>query len=216
MAAFAQPVPQPLEQTASGQAYQASLRLSGIDADVAYFDPTAPPPEFETSETPGELENPNLDLYDNQNLMMAVAIALLIGVGVLAVRHGSGARFSLRHGPANPGREGGGAAQGPARNAEQSADLSAIMNNPDRKTALIELAQLLIGRALSANGLLLQRSWTARDALARLPESQPALGELRDLVLTGERVHFRDQPVSDPEFREFAARASSLMAMLSP
>ena len=79
--------------------------------------------------------------------------------------------------------------------------LQEIIANPDRRAALMALAQYALARVVTSNGLRLQRSWTVRDALRRLPSEQSYLSQLRALVLAAERVHFGGRDVTEDEFK---------------
>ena len=207
-----------MEITQSGRDYLSSIRFRRIDSDVVYFDPTAGPPKFDAREAPPKPPEPDKpwELRDVDGPTSVITLAILAAIVLVFWRYGGSAGLVLRRD-----------ASGAARTARRAAgtldetqlahpDLTAILRNPDRQAALISLAQLLVVRAVEANGLLLQRSWTVRDVIRRLPREKPYVSELRDLVLIGERVHFRDQSVSEAEFEGFSARAKPVLEMLRP
>ena len=91
------------------------------------------------------------------------------------------------------------------------ADLTAILQTSDRQRALVMLAQTALVRTVAANGVLLQPSWTMRDALRHIPAEQTHLEALRSLVATGERVLFGNREVSEVEFQAHVAGIRPLM-----
>lgn len=205
-----------MEVTQSGRDYLASTRLRRIDSDVVYFDPTAGPPEFDAREEPPKPPEPDKpwEIGDIDGPATIITLAIMAAILLVVWRYGGSAGLVLR-------RDAGSAARAARRGGDglddtqlAHPDLAAILRNPDRQAALISMAQLLVARAVEANGLLLQRSWTVRDVIRRLPREKPYVAELRDLVLIGERVHFRDQAVSEAEFEGYSARAKPVLEML--
>ena len=77
------------------------------------------------------------------------------------------------------------------------------------------LAQYALARVVTANGLRLQKSWTVRDALRRLPADQSYLAQLRALVLAAEGVHFGGRDVTDDEFTAHLNATRPLLAEAS-
>ena len=63
------------------------------------------------------------------------------------------------------------------------------------------LSHHLIAKVITAQGVLLQRSWTARDAMRRIPRDFDHREALQNLVLDSERVQFGGRDVSEDEFR---------------
>lgn len=209
-------VEEPLEITESGQAYLDKIRYRGVQSEVGYFDPTRPVPPLETRErVRAKPENTEEWSLENVNTASGlIAFAFLIAIAVLFFRFGGASRLALGSGPKAAERAARGEEGDSLFGDGQSRDLRAILKNSERRTALIELVQLLISKSVTANGLLLQRSWTARDVLRRLPKGLEYMPELRELVMIGERVHFRDQPVSEDDFKSFVTRAKPLLKAL--
>ena len=202
--------------TASGEAYLKALRLRGIDADVAYFDPTRPPPAFETNAKP-ERERDPVDIGQRQVSFTAnvIAIAVLLAVIFVFMRYGGQFSVSLR------GQEDATRGAGTARTTggELSAlpsDLDAIARITDRRLALVTLAQSALLRAITQQGLFLQKSWTARDALRRLPREMAHRDTLSDLVAAGERVLFGGRDVPEDDFQTYLDRIRPLFMQVAP
>lgn len=190
---------QPLEIGDSGRAYMQALGFRGIETDVGYFDPTAPPPPLDTRAKPRP-PTPDEDNPAQMSLPIAlVAGVILAGLALLALRYGGGISIALQAEPADP-RRAAGTKFVSGKTAVHLDSLSAILAMRDRRRAIVELARFALDRTIEANGVLLQASWTARDALRHLPATQPHLPSLRDLVLAGERVQFGGRDVSEEGF----------------
>lgn len=188
----------------SGTAYLRSIRIRGIDSDVAYFDPASPPPPMETRQTPKAPSNPEEWSFGGGlgGLPLLISAAVLAAIAYVFFRFGGGVSISFGREGDNASRRGdrGGAGRrGPV--AASPGSLKAILRVRDRRAALIQLAQTALTTAVTANGLLLQRSWTARDVLRHLPENQSHIGALRNLVHASERVHFGGRDISEAEFQ---------------
>lgn len=210
-------VSQPLTIGPSGEAYLKSLGYRGIETDVAYFDPTAALPELETGQEPVVPPDPVTPTTSAlpetiRILVIILAAVLLIGIAFLVLQVGGGVTLTLQGDADNPARarrqraargfDGGGA----------PADLQAILATPDRRRALVMLVQAALARTVAANGILLQPSWTLRDALRHIPKTQAHLDALRHLVLAGERVLFGNRDVSEDEFQAHVALMRPLMS----
>ncbi|MEL6267678.1 MAG: DUF4129 domain-containing protein, partial [Pseudomonadota bacterium] len=66
--------------------------------------------------------------------------------------------------------------------------------------------------AATRNGLRLARSWTARDALARIPAGWPGRAALADLARGAELAHFGGRAVDEATFQHHLASARALFA----
>ena len=84
-------------------------------------------------------------------------------------------------------------------------DLSAILAIRDRRIAIVALAQSALAKAARSQGLIMQRSWTAREGLRKVAKSEPNISALRALVHAAERVHFGHHAISDQEFDALAS-----------
>ncbi len=204
---------EPLEVTPSGQAYIESLRFRGIEADVAYYDPTRPAPELETTAEPDRRINREGPDREEINLIeFLIAIGVIVGVGTILYLFGGQMGLSIGSAISNPERDGDGRSMpATAFGADLPQRLQDILAIKDRRAALMALAQYALARVVTANGLRLQRSWTVRDALRRLPGSQSHLAQLRVLVLAAERVHFGGRDVSEDEFNAHVSATRPLL-----
>ncbi|MEO1346385.1 MAG: DUF4129 domain-containing protein [Pseudomonadota bacterium] len=192
------------EMTPSAEAYLEALRFRGIDAEVAYFDPSRPPPDLYTKETPdpnGFDVDVNLDRDQGTLIINAVSLAVLLGIAYLFLRFGGRFSVSLRA-DRDAGREVAAVKREGSALGTVPDNLDAIARIEDRRLALVTMAQSALIRALRENGLLLQRSWTARDAMRRLPQDMSHRHALRDLVSAGERVLFGGRDVSEADFQD--------------
>jgi len=215
----AQDVSQPLPIEEPNAEYSKAIRFQGVQADVQYFDPNATAPDFITNEQP-KTEREERAVRSNGGSGFSVpgiliTAAVLLGVLFLFIRFGGAGSLVLRSDVSNPKRAQGKGRAGTENAPVDMASFDGIVANPDRQQALISMAQLLIYKAVSANDLLLQRSWTVRDVLRRIPRNSKYLPELSSLVLKGELVHFGERDVSEEEFADFAARAKPLLRELS-
>lgn len=207
------------EVTASGQAYLDAIARQGIDSDVAYFDPTAAAPELTTQERLQTVESPDRDAWFGPNAAWPyglVAAAILIGLIMLSIRFGGNFGIMLQPSADNPHaarRRQTASPMGLA--AFQNRNLADITSMADRRAALILLTQNALRKAVTANGLLLQASWTDRDALRRLPTDQNHLKALRELVLASERVQFGGRDVTEPEFAHHVTQITPLFRELA-
>ena len=203
----------------SGQAYLDAVRRSSIDPNVAYYDPTAPVPPLETAAQP-EVRRASDEEETAEWSMADLPFALLAALIVAAVfyaflRFGGGFLVAL-----NPQSDNPVADIRNRRQAEKAAtdaapqSLRDILRIADRRAALVMLARNALREAVTANGLLLQQSWTSRDALRRLPATQTHLPALRDLVRASEGVQFGDRDVTEPEFALHVEQISPLFRKL--
>lgn len=205
------------EMRASGEAYANAIQFRGIDADVVYYDPAGAAPEFETRVTP---QSPREDRDEGQrsvsvetlrSIVVVIAALVILGVTYLFVVHGGRLSLAFSRSP-----EGGGPDRTVAPSASDeateqgSATLHAILSMTDRREALVALCRSLLARAVAAQGILFQRSWTDREALRRIPGNYAHKDALRALVLASEKVHFGGRGVTEDEFRMHLAKLEPL------
>ena len=201
----------------SGQAYLQAIRLRGIDTDVAYFDPSSPPPPMETGQEPEPpAERADRDIEGTVGSIDVTALvfsaAVLLAIAYVFARFGGRISVSLGRDAENMVRERRGNARGTGPLAAAvPSDLASILSLQDRREALVQLAQSALASAVSANGVLLQRSWTAREALRHLPAEQNHMSALYRLVHASERVHFGGRDVSEEEFQAHIADIKPLL-----
>ena len=205
-------VPEPYEIEDAGNEYLEAIRWRGIDADVTYFDPSAPPPSLDTNQQPDRppQTREGSDLAGRWTTGL-IAAAILAAIAFLVLRFGGGIAVSLKPDAENPG------VIRPKKQVETPAwaqklgTLDDILHLKDSKQALILLVQKALATTVAAHGVLMQRSWTAREALRHIPDTQHHLDELRKLVMASERVQFGDREINEDEFREHVARCRMLL-----
>ena len=199
----------------SGQAYDAAIRLRGIDAEVQFFDPDRPAPPLETRASPPP---PALDAETREGqerttrtTITLIAAAVLGLIGYLLVRYGGRMNLSLRTAAANPARTPTRPVDGDATAPAIIRGLAEIRGMTDRRAALMALAQKALAAAVSDNGVILQRSWTLREAMAHVPTGQRHRDALNALVMDSEGVHFGGRDVTEDQF---TAHLSAILPML--
>lgn len=187
--------------TASGEEYLSSLRFRRIETDVAYVDPTAPPPALDTRERPRSQTKRDGDGVHMPNGPVTLISALvLVGIGYLVLRFGGASALSFSSGPKNI-RRGPQAPRSAAEETELPASLAQIQEIADRRHGVVLLARKALARATELNGVLMQRSWTAREALRHIPADQPHGEALRALVMTSEGVLFGEHEITEEAFQ---------------
>lgn len=199
-----------LEATESGQDYQRSIRLRGIENDVRYFDPTQPAPPLETREQPPEEQAANeTDGLDNSSsqgttgervMTLIISAAVIGGIVYLIVQYGGAMSVNFSRNPENLSRDGQRRNVDVLDNDKPLSNLDEILQMSDRKAALIALSRLVLNRVIEAQGILVQRSWTARDALRRVPRDFSHREALTKLIRDSERVQFGGRDISQSEF----------------
>ena len=209
----------PLDLSESGEAY---LRAKGrgINSDVAYYDPTRAAPAFETDQQPRARRQDRDRGVSGERVWTTTRIstALITGV-ILAVmvylflQFGPRMTVSLRSTSENAERDPRGRQRRDAAAGEMAEiqPLRSILNMSDRSMAIVLLARALLAHVVEANGILIQKSWTAREALRRLPASQPHLSALNALVLASERVQFGNRQVDEETFDAHVKEVSPLV-----
>lgn len=202
-----------LEIRPSGEAYISATRLRGLDRAVAYFDPSQPPPPFETRE-PNQAEGTDpVDVKPGpvRNVTLLIAAAVLMLIAYLVITNAGGLSVALnRPGDATGTRTAGGRAGRGAPEGGHLLGLEAILAMQDRREALVALCRSLLARVVSAEGVLLHKSWTDRDTLRRVPRDHPHRAALQELVFESERVQFGGRDVSDADFRDHVDRLRTL------
>lgn len=199
-----------LDTRPSGDAYAASIRFRGIQSTVGYYDPTRPPPPLETRETPqrdragdesGAAPGLEFGFRYGQETLIVVTSVVLLAIAYLFARHGGRLPVSFARGPSDGDARSGARRASPSRkDIPLPNSLEAIAAMPDRQAALIALCKSLLARVVTAQGVLMQRSWTDRDTLRRVPTGFAHRAALQDLVFASERVQFGGRNVSEAEF----------------
>lgn len=198
-----------IEISDSGEAYLESLRFRRINPEVSYFDPSAPAPELKTDSQPDSSQYENEEERNAASrtstssrwLVGIISAAIIIAIVFLFVRFGGSMSVSLKSEATNAERSRSIAQPHAPDWATRTGTFDEILRLRDRRKALIELMRKALASTVSANGILMQRSWTARDALGHLPQSQAHLDRLRDLVFATERVYFGGKDISEEDFQ---------------
>lgn len=207
-----------VEIRASGQAYLEATRLRGIDKNVAYYDPSRPAPPLETRAALGAARDVDPDALSGRVTSEGVRVSslliasiLLFGIIYIFVVFGGRIPVSFSRNPSD--RKASDLKQAPAgHGAARPMAIETILQMSDRRTALVALCKTLLARAVSAQGVLLQDSWTDRDALRSVPRSFAQHAELRALVYASERVQFGGRDVTEDEFRHHVAALRPMLA----
>lgn len=206
------------ELSTSGEAYLDTISRHRIATDVVYFDPTAAAPELDTqaqieaAQSDEDTSREGLDIDWPLGLSAAAVIALII---FLFIRFGGNMGIVLQPTPSNPAANRRSATRLRRNSPVEARNLAQIIQIADRREALILLAQNALHKAVTANGLLLQQSWTDRETLRRLPASQHHLAALKELVLASERVQFGGRDVTEPEFKHHVTQMTPLFRELA-
>lgn len=206
-------VEEPLQLGPAGQGY---LDAAGrrVSTDAAYFDPTRTAPSLETDVTPQDARANDEGATSSGgagSVFITFCAALLGVITFLFWQNGSGLSVSLRRDLSNPRRRRPDEPRRGEAHLQESEDLRTILSIKDRQAALILLARRALAATVAANDLLLQSSWTARDAFNRVPKSQPHREALRDLVFAAEGAQFGDRPVDEPQFQAHLERIRPLL-----
>jgi len=210
-----EPVREPLEIGESGEEYLRSIRLTGIDPDVAYYDPTAPAPKLETEQQPQQptarSETEGVLAPGSRWTFTLIAGLVLAGLVFLVIRFGGNIAVTLQRDAENPESRRAAGPQNTPVWAEKLGSFNDIMRIADRREALVLLTQKVLATLATTNGVLMQRSWTARDTLRNIPLADAQQTLLRSLVLNSERVQFGGRDVSEDEFREHVSSCQQLL-----
>lgn len=210
-----EPVREPLEIGESGEDYLRAIRLHGVDPDVAYYDPTAPAPKLETEQPlqqpSARVEGEGALLPGSRWTFMLIAGLVLAGLVFVVLRFGGNIAVTLQKDAENPESRRGTGPQNTPDWAEKLGSFNDIMRIADRREALILLTQKLLATLATTNGVLMQRSWTARDTLRNIPLADAQQSLLRTLVLNSERVQFGGRDVSEDEFRDHVSSCQQLL-----
>lgn len=209
-----EPVAQKLEIGPSGQAYLEALGFRRIDTDVGYYDPTGAVPTLDTGQPlpkEGGEGATALEWTGSNALVTVLTVVILFGIVLVVSQVSGGFALSFSGEAENAARAGRAGRVRPLGLGGPPVDLQTILAMPDRRRAMVMLAQTALSRAMLAHGILVQPSWTMRDALRHLPKGQGSLEALRGVVMAGERVLFGNRDVTEEEFQDQLARIRPLM-----
>ena len=204
-------------QTQSSTDYTRSIRLRGIDHEVIYFDPEAPAPPLSTDySTPEPQEGDDLGEVIGQtrtafNFLGWIAAGILAVIIYVFIRSGGAMSLSLQKTAENTSTATRIRESAEVIGDDPLAGFDAILAMPDRRDAIVALTRRALSDCLAAQGVLPQRSWTARDALRRLRLPPESLSLLRALVLDSERVQYGDRPMTDAIFESHVSAIRPIM-----
>lgn len=197
-----------------GQRYLSVARRAGVEAQMAYFDPTKPPPEMKLDQPlPEQSEEPE-ETLDASPVVTLITVLILAAIVLLVARYGGAVSLSLR----DKGREaavGADAGAAAALFEGRIPELVEIAGIADRRLALIALLAKVLHRAAEDSAMAIERSWTAREAQRRLPADWPHRAFLGDLIRTVELTHFGGRPAEETVFQTHLANARSILARAS-
>lgn len=202
----------PLVVQPSGEAYLRATRLRGLDREVAYFDPTRPPPPLETRqsvETARDGINPNAS-NGLQTGALVAASAIMLLVAYMVITFAGGFSVSFARGPERGDGRRRRQQKGTAEIGPAPMGLDAIVKMSDRRDAIVALCKALLARVVGAEGVLLDGSWTDRETLSRVPHGHPHRDALQELVFASERVQFGGRDVTEDEFIAHVSRLRPL------
>lgn len=208
-----------LDVDTSAVDYLRAIRFRGIDSDVRYFDPTRPAPELSTTQQPDGLRDEDTrvtidgDPTRARNATALVAAMIFAGLLYVVFLNVRGSAISFGSSPQNLARQKGRARAGGWQPEKTSASLAQILRLGDRREALVALSRYALSQVIAAQGIVAQRSWTARDALRRVPQDLDQHAELTELVLTSERVQFGGRDVSEDDFQRLLEQVRPLLNM---
>ena len=207
-----------VEVKQSGEDYAAAIRFRGIDAEVAYFDPTQPPPPLETTQSLGRTESTDgratdldIQVTGGDTFLFVVMLMILMGILYIVVVFGGGLPVSFARQPDENDEEYSPDIESGPR-APVTMGLQAILNMADRQLALVALCKSILARVVAAEGVLLQKSWTDRDTLRRVPRDHAHRDALQALVLDSEKAQFGGRDVTEEEFRAHVTRLQPLLS----
>ncbi len=209
----------PVTPSETGEDYLRAIRLRGINPEVTFYSPSGPAPELDTRQQPEKPADQTSTSSGETSLEARwifglIAVTLLALILFLFIRFGAGMSITFKGDAKNPDsqrKSPKGLGEAPVW-AERLGSLDEILRMRDRRQALVLLARKALTSTVAANGVLMQRSWTARDALRHIPEKQGHLDSLRALVLSSERVQFGGRDVSEDEFRAHVDSCKPLLA----
>lgn len=213
-----EPVQKIVELTESGKAYRKTVDAYGIDTTVQYFDPNGPAPELKTDknvEKPDREDRWNVDTELDRigDPTTIITIALLALVAFLFFKYGGAIGLSARKEPDEGTRSRPELDQGlHDLTAVEVRGLAGVRAIKDRRRALIVLLKQVFQRAAEDNDMRIERSWTAREALRRIPEGWPHMATLASLARDTELAYFGGRTVDEDMFEAHLNAAKPVLA----
>jgi hypothetical protein len=210
----------PAERSDAARAYLSAIEPRGVDAQVVYLTPGDRLPE--TSFVPPPPPAPvdvDADFAMSRIVLTALGVAALLAVLFVVSRFG-GARSASFARPPDAARRRQAAPAAPPLTPDTldlgALDLARITLIADRRAALEALWLAALARAATAHGLTIGRSWTARDALKRVPGAWPHRAALTRLARAAELAHFGGRDVTEDQFRTLIDAAAPIFGRTAP
>jgi hypothetical protein len=203
----------PTAPTEDAQAFARAAAAHGIDAQVRYLDAEAPLPPIDgkiTPPPPPSPEQPASGEGPSDTIIIAICLALLLAAAWAALRFGGARAASFARAP-DTGLRRRAAPPAPFQPPE-ALDLARIAAIPDRRAALEALWLAALARAAAAHDLTIARSWTARDALRRVPGAWPHHRALARIARAAELAHFGGRTVPEAKFHALLDAAAPIFA----
>ena len=205
------------ELQSSGGAYIKETRFRRIANEVVFFDPSRAPPPIETRQSVdrdarNEVNAPNVEtsLQGGRVISLLIASLILFGIVYLFIVFGGRLPVSFARNPKAGEKQGNQTSKGTPEKGHVPLNIDAVLRMADRRVALVALCKNLLVRVMSAQGVLLQDSWTDRDTLRRVPDNLSHREALQALVYASEKVQFGGRDVSEDEFKDHVARLKPL------
>lgn len=206
--------------TESGDSYLKVLRFKRIEHDVTYFDPSAPMPVLEINALP----EPKKRDSDKKNwvgisetwtvtrtMFLVVTVLLLTLIISLFVKFGGKITLSSRGEIDNAYSRRRRLKSGGVSLYDDILPLKDIVQLTDRRAAIIQLSRFALNAAAKLDSVLLQPSWTGRDALQHLLKGQTYEDALSSVVFASEEVQFGERDISEQEFEALRAGIDPLL-----
>ncbi|NSX53291.1 hypothetical protein [Parasulfitobacter algicola] len=202
------------EQTESGQAYQDAIDGTRLANDVTYLDPNRPLPDLLNRQSPDRTIPEPREITSGASeavagsarvIIFVICAVILGGIIFLFMKFGGVSVTTFQKNPDNTARQRSDNDHADVVHAAPPSKLDQIEAITDRQIAITELMRSALVRAAQMNNLRLQRSWTARDALRKLPRDWQHLMALRNVTREAELAHFGDRPVAEDVFQTHLA-----------
>lgn len=198
----------PQTQTDGARAYRDAIARRDVEADAVLLsagDPLpnaaiTPPPPPPTPDSGGDVDA----------VLVTLSVLVLIAALVAAARFGGARTASFARAPdAALRRRAAPPAPPPAAAAP---DLARIAAMADRRAALEALWLAALARAAAAHDLTVGRSWTARDALRRVPSGWVHRPALARIARAAELANFGGRPVPEDQFHALLDAAAPIFS----
>lgn len=204
----------------SGEAYLKALRFKRINHDITYFDPSAPMPALEINALPEPKQRDSnkknwAGISETwtvtRTMFLVVTVVLLTLIISLFVKFGGKITLSSRGEIDNAYSRRRRSNSGDVSLYDDILPLKDIVKLADRREAIIQLSRFALNAAAKLDSVLLQPSWTGRDALRHLVKGQTYASALSSVVFASEEVQFGGRDISEQEFDTLKAGIDPLL-----